>query len=952
VLVFRTIPIDGGARSYAAPPLALPQDEEDPTMPRSPCATRSTLIHRWTAVGVAALLSLNFAPAARAQQTQGGTVAGKVTDEAGAPVSGADVSIEGTRRATQTGNSGDYVLDQVPAGTQTVRVRMIGYRSQTTTVSVTEGGRAAADITLTRDPLQLQTMVVTATQTPRTNLDASVAVTTLSNQEIERAAPRSTTEMLRYVPGFTRVESSGGEVNQNISIRGILGVEYVMFMEDGMPVFPTMHTYFMNADNLFRFDENIERMEVVRGGASALFGSNTPGAIINYINKTGGDHFAGTMRATAGTHALARYDLNAGGPLGENWRFSAGGFYRYDQGVRDPGFPGIRGGQLKANVTRNLNNGYIRASVKYIDDRNQFILPLPLTNPDDPDYISGFSNYGALLSNEGVGVRVPIPTGDLTLPLDNGLKTKATWFTVDAAFDLSNDWHLQNTAQAMQNDQEHNALVPGSLFTPEDFVASLTNADGSPRAPAGSTFQYLFTNHFDVGGNKLPFDTPNNLVLPSIEWHVSKPISAIQDQLQLRKSFGKHTLAIGGYIANYTQDNHWNFTDILVDVRDNPRFLDLIITPPSGIPDTVTHNGFRNFLSTYANGTGSVSIASGTVGGEVQLTDQLRADLGVRVEYDYYQQNSENTSKQDLDGNPATTYDNETFGNGSFRHFTRNITDWAGSLGLNYRMNDNIAFYAAGSRGYKMPELDFLLNATAQAQVDLADPKEVQSLEGGVKAQFGKGAVTLGGFYTKVKNITGQGLEVVNNVTTWVIRSSPDNRAYGAELEAVVTPVEGLLLQGNATLLTGELGGNIDSLKSREGVRLAIVPKTLGNLVAVYTVPNQYGLQFKADWHWVASRFSEDPVTRPLDNPAVLPGYNYFNFGAGIALPGSGTRINLDLLNAFQSKGLEEGNPRLASAGSAPIFLARPILPRRLQVSVTYDFGGGGSSRAAGAGPQ
>src|ERR1041384_7732819 len=83
-----------------------------------------------------------------------------------------------------------------------------------------------------------------------------------------------------------------------------------MFMEDGMPVFPTMHTYFMNADNLFRYDENIERMELVRGGASALFGSNTPGAMVNFINKTGGDEFAGTVRATGGTQGLARFDLS------------------------------------------------------------------------------------------------------------------------------------------------------------------------------------------------------------------------------------------------------------------------------------------------------------------------------------------------------------------------------------------------------------------------------------------------------------------------------------------------------------------------------------------------------------------------------------------------------------------------------------------------------------------
>src|SRR6476646_1232592 len=138
------------------------------------------------------------------------------------------------------------------------------------------------------DPLQLQTMVVTGTQTPRMNLDASVAVTTLTASEVTAAAPRSTTEMRRFVPGFTRVESSGGEVNENISMRGILGVEYVAFLEDGLPVFPTMHTFFMNADNLFRPDENIDQMEVVRGGSSALYGSNTPGAIANFINKTGG----------------------------------------------------------------------------------------------------------------------------------------------------------------------------------------------------------------------------------------------------------------------------------------------------------------------------------------------------------------------------------------------------------------------------------------------------------------------------------------------------------------------------------------------------------------------------------------------------------------------------------------------------------------------------------------
>ena len=52
--------------------------------------------------------------------------------------------------------------------------------------------------------------------------------------------------------------------------------------------------------------------------------------------------------------------------------------------------------------------------------------------------------------------------------------------------------------------------------------------------------------------------------------HVAKPISAFQDQLQLRRSFGQHTLSFGAYFANYTQDNHWYFTQILTDVAGQP----------------------------------------------------------------------------------------------------------------------------------------------------------------------------------------------------------------------------------------------------------------------------------------------------------------------------------------------------------------------------------------------
>jgi outer membrane receptor protein involved in Fe transport len=736
--------------------------------------------------------------------------------------------------------------------------------------------------------------------------------------------------MLRYVPGFTRVESSGGEVNQNIVMRGILGVEYVAFLEDGLPVFPTMHTFFMNADNLFRFDTNIERMEVVRGGSSPLFGSNTPGAIVNFINKSGGPEFAGTMRATAATQGLARYDLNLSGPFGNDWRFSAGGFYRYDHGVRDPGFPGIQGGQLKANITRLLDNGYLRFSVKHINDRNQFILPLPFTNPDDPEYVAGFGDYGSMNTPEGLDLRITTPGDDLTLPLDNGLKTRATWFTADVSFDLTDDWHLQNTAQVMRNDQEWNALLPFNGFVAADYISAAPGAGGLG-FPAGSTGQYFFTNHFDATGAPLPFDTPNGLVAPGGEWHVEKPLTAVQNQLSLRRSFGQHSLSLGAYVANYSQDNRWFFTDILTDVRDNPRFLDLVVTPAGGgAPVNVTQRGFRNFLSNYVNGSGHTTVVSGVVGGEIQLMDRLRADVGVRVEYNDFVQSAENTATVDQDLDPATTYNNITYGNNTFRHFKADITDWSASAGLNFRLNENVALYGSGARGYKMPALDEYLNATAQAQVDLFDSREVLAGELGVKYASGQYGVTLNGFYTKLKNIISQGAVVdpVSGATTWTILTDPELRSYGAEVEAFASPVEGLQLMGTGTFLEAEFASGADI-----GSRLNGPPQTVGNLAVIYSPRRVAGLQFKGDWHHVGSRFADRAVG------TTLPAYNYFNFGAGFAFAGGTTRINVDLLNAFQSKGLEEGNPRI-SVGGASIFLARPLLPRRLQASIEYDFGG------------
>ena len=921
---------------------------------------------------------------------QTGVIAGTVKDDGGSPIALAEVGIPALRRSVATTATGAYEITGVPEGSQVITVRLIGYRPVTDTVAVTNGQRVTHDVTMRRDPLNLSAIVVTGTETPRSRLETSNATTVLSPSDLTQVAPRSTTEALRYVPGFTRIESSGGEVNENISMRGILGVEYVMFMEDGLPVFPTMHTLFMNADNLFRMDENVARMEVVRGAGSALFGSNTPGAIINIINKTGGSTLQGDMKAWGGTGGLARYDFNANGPIGSDWNFNAGGFYRYDRGVRNPGFPGTDGGQFKASLTRNFDNGFFRTSLKVINDRNQFILDLPYMYPDSTDLtkfqrVPGFSATGSMNTNEGNGISVPTPDGQLTLPLENGLLTHAYWLTADAGFNLANGWNVENAAQLMANHQEWNAIVPFDVMDTSAAVGQYITQywgsyyqgilQGRGTIPGNATnlsitvqpgykYHMTYPNALSPGGTPLAYSDANGLLSPGGEWHVNKPISAFQDQLTLKKDLpGGNNVSFGVYFANYNQGNNWYFTDILTNVADNPHFVDLNLDTARVVfhynvgatADSVvvplghfaaTKNGFRRFVSNYVNGTGQTTVFSGVAGGSFHLSDRLRADLGVRYESDAYVQTSQNTTVTPVAGDTAgslNVVNQDVWGaNSSYRHFGRTLDDWAASIGLNYEVNPQTTLYALGSRAYKMPALDEFLNASAEQQVDLFKSKRNETVEVGVKHLATNFGVTLDGYYTILKDIVSQGLvtDPGTGLPIWIIQANPEVSSYGLELEASgQLPHSGLSAMTNWTLLKAVYascppGSGGCPTGADIGTLLAGVPPIVGNLTAMYAVTPQ--LHVDGDWHFVDRRCTN---VNNCDNQ--LPTYSYFNFGAEYIIPSSGLSIRGDLLNAFNSEGLEEGNPRLSllpNGRTSNLFLARPILPRMFQVSMGYRF--------------
>src|SRR5207244_11892820 len=113
----------------------------------------------------------------------------------------------------------------------------------------------------------------------------------------------------------------------------------------------------------------------------------------------------------------------------------------------------------------------------------------------------------------------------------------------------------------------------------------------------------------------------NGAQSPGGEGPISKPLSAFQDQLTFKKALaGGHNVSLGLYFANYSQTNQWYFTDVLMDVQDNPHFVDLTVnnatvvfrdTTAAGVKDSTTFtlpanlaatkNGFRKFRANYVH---------------------------------------------------------------------------------------------------------------------------------------------------------------------------------------------------------------------------------------------------------------------------------------------------------------------------------------------------------------
>ncbi|HKI95216.1 MAG TPA: TonB-dependent receptor [Gemmatimonadales bacterium] len=261
-----------------------------------------------------------FSLGATSLWAQTGKVEGTVLDPAGQPVAGAQVAILGTSFNAVTSNSGYYFMNNVPAGTYTLRSTYIGYQpSEVTGVVVLAGQTMTVNFNL-QGAVKLGQITITAQNTPIVPRDQVTSKPIVSGKTINELPVNDVRQVLNLQPGV--IESNSG---RGLSIRGGRPGEAAVYV-DGVLV----RSENTGTSNIDLGTNSLEEASVTTGAIGAEFG-NAQSGVINYVTKAGGSRFSGNFRyltdAPFGSASFGdqTYQASLGGPILGNLTFYVSG---------------------------------------------------------------------------------------------------------------------------------------------------------------------------------------------------------------------------------------------------------------------------------------------------------------------------------------------------------------------------------------------------------------------------------------------------------------------------------------------------------------------------------------------------------------------------------------------------------------------------------------------------
>ena len=191
------------------------------------------------------------------------------------------IKVKGTKLITNCDESGHFKLANLPLGKQTIVASLLGYKSQEHDVVMEKGKGTEAYFELEDDALDLDEVVVTGTRTEHFVKDVPIRTEVLTSKAITKKNAQNIYEALEGVPGI-RVEQQCQFCNFSMVRMQGLGAEHTQVLVDGEPVYSGLAGVY----GLQQMGTNdVDRMEVVKGAGSAMYGSSAVAGAINIITK-------------------------------------------------------------------------------------------------------------------------------------------------------------------------------------------------------------------------------------------------------------------------------------------------------------------------------------------------------------------------------------------------------------------------------------------------------------------------------------------------------------------------------------------------------------------------------------------------------------------------------------------------------------------------------------------
>lgn len=560
------------------------------------------------------------------------------------------------------------------------------------------------------DAANLNRVVITATSQAKSKMRSSVSVTDVDGEQIQNLGARSEAEVLLLIPGIRTNPDAGPGGNSNISVRGLPissgGSKYVQMQEDGLPTVQFGDMNFSNNDYWIRFDNNVDRIQTLRGGSSSVFASHAPGAVINYISKTGKQK-GGSIGLTRGLNFNeTRVDGDYGAKLAPDLYYHFGGYYRQGEGARHSTPNSLLGYQLKGNVTKEFNGGkgYIRASFKLLDEHAPTTPQTFVLASQSGNTIGGFSKVPGYdgsrdsqysIYNASVPVIDPLTGVRSNSSLTDGITVNSKSVGLEFHNELANGFTVDNKFRLSNN----SGAFQAQFWDVKTLANLIGNSGNTARYFNGPrTGQVVTAANLQTGlvsqGAAINTQTPDmgNMVN---DLSVSKQIKLDAATLDLR----------GGLF--YSRQNvvqRWAISERVMEVGRDGAIIDLF-DPTGAALTTAGLTGYNNQWGCCARDVDARFTTTAPYASLNAAMGQFDADIGVRREK--FSANgsyaSGNPGAFDVNGDGRITgaernvYRIDPNAPRGLVNYSINYTNY--SLGLNYRLSDDLSTFVRHSKG-------------------------------------------------------------------------------------------------------------------------------------------------------------------------------------------------------------------------------------------------------------